>query len=336
MAAKNQLLLPKVMKTSVFRRPVAFKRLSIGLAVFLLGGVVLAYYSLPQYFKTPLLQLNRATAGLSVYSVSSNGHTLRYLDGGRGETLVLLHGIFAEKDHWVDFARPLTPHFRVLAPDLPGFGESTRLPDKDYSYAEQVVLLKEFLDHLGVRRAHLGGSSMGGTIATLFAIRYPERVASVALIGAPHGLHTPQPSAMDPMVDAGKSPLIVTESDAFEPMLDFVFAKRPFLPYPILHATKGDALRNASSNLRIWRAQSKDRYLLDAHIGELKQPTLVLWGDRDRLFDVSGVIPLQVRLPQAKVRVLHGVGHLPMMETPKAAALLYAQFLEPLKSPQAN
>jgi pimeloyl-ACP methyl ester carboxylesterase len=71
---------------------------------------------------------------LSAHTLTSGGHTLHYLDGGSGETLVLLHGIFAEKDHWVDFARPLTPHYRVIAPDLPGFGESTRLPDNDYSH----------------------------------------------------------------------------------------------------------------------------------------------------------------------------------------------------------
>jgi pimeloyl-ACP methyl ester carboxylesterase len=181
---------------------------------------------------------------------------------------------------------------------------------------------------MGVQRVHLGGSSMGGTIAALFASRYPDRVASVALIGAPHGLHTPQPSEMDPMVDAGQSPLIVAQADAFEPMLDFVFAQRPFLPYPILHAAKADALRNAASNLRIWNAQRKDRYLLDAHIGELKQPTLVLWGEKDRLFDVSGAAPLRTRLPQAQVQVLAGVGHLPMMETPKSSAQLYVQFVE--------
>lgn len=316
------------MKTAKPRSPATAKRIALGLTVLLLGGLALAYYSLPQYFKTPLLKLNRTTAGLSAHTLTSAGHTLHYLDGGRGDTLVLLHGIFAEKDHWVDFARPLTPHYRVLAPDLPGFGDSTRLPEHDYGYAAQVHYLKGFLDQLGVQRVHLAGSSMGGTIATLFAMRYPDRVASVALIGAPHGLHTPQPSEMDHLIDAGKSPLIITQPDAFEPMLDFVFAQRPFLPYPILHAAKTDALRNAASNLRIWSAQRKDRYLLDAQIDALKHPTLVLWGDQDRLFDVSGAAALQTRLPHAQVQVLPGVGHLPMMETPKSSALLYAQFVQ--------
>lgn len=111
-------------------------------------------------------------------------------------------------------------------------------------------------------------------------------------------------------------------------MLDFVFAQRPFLPHPILHPAKADALRNAPSNLRISNAQRKDRYQLDANISELTQPTLVLWGEKARLFDVSGAASLQKRLPQAKVRVLPGVGHLPMMETLRSSALLYAELLK--------
>jgi pimeloyl-ACP methyl ester carboxylesterase len=89
---------------------------------------------------------------------------------------------------------------------------------------------------------------------------------------------------------------------------------------PILHATKKDALRNASPNLRIWSAQRKDRYLLDKHIVELRQATQVLRGDKDRLFDISRTAPLQACVPQAHVRVLQRVGHLSMMETPKPTA----------------
>ena len=315
------------MYTSPKSRAFSIKRLSLGLVALLLSGLALGYYGASQYFKTPLLQLNRATAGLAAHTVTTGGHTLHYLDGGSGQTLVLLHGIFAEKDHWVDFARPLTDHYRVLAPDLPGFGQSTRLPELDYGYDMQIEMLKGFLDPTGVQKAHLAGNSLGGTIAALFALRYPERVASVALVGAPHGLRTPQPSEMDALIDAGKSPLVVTEPDAFEPMLDFVFAKRPLLPYPILHAAKVDALRNAASNARIWNAQRKDRYLLDTRIDALTHPTLVLWGEKDRLFDVSGAAMLPKRLPHAQVHVLAGVGHLPMMESPKPSAAQYAEFL---------
>jgi pimeloyl-ACP methyl ester carboxylesterase len=314
------------------------KRFVLGLTVvllFVLSPLAVAYYKLPEHFTQPLLDVNRALSGLSEKTVTVGPHQVHYLEGGTSDAgyvpLVLLHGIFAEKDHWVDFARPLTGRYRIIAPDLPGFGESGRLPDQTYDYAAQTERLKNLLDALGVRRVHLAGNSMGGTIAALFAIAHPDRVASVALIGAPHGIRSPKPSAMDRLIDAGKAPLVARNAVEFAQMMDLVFAQQPFLPYPILHATEQAALRNADSNMRLWNAQLKDRYLLDGRITALQQPTLVLWGGLDQVFDASGADLLRSRLKNPQIDVMPGVGHLPMMEAPSATAQKYALFLETLR-----
>ena len=302
------------------------KRLFLACTLIALA-LVAAWYGFPHWFKEPLVTANRAAAGLAEKEVTVDAHRIHYLDGGKGETLVLLHGIFAEKDHWVDFARPLTGRYRVLVPDLPGFGESSRLDSHSYSYDAQTERLKALLDTLGVARAHLAGNSMGGTLAALFAMRYPERVASVALIGAPHGIRSPKASDMDKQIDAGKSPLVARDAGEFQAMLSLVFADRPFLPYPILHAAEENAVRNADSNLRLWHAQLKDRFLLDGRIGGLGARTLVLWGSGDKVFDASGAEVLKERLKNAEVHVLPGIGHLPMMEAPKETAGMVARFL---------
>ena len=309
-------------------------------AALVLSGVGL-YYGAPSLLKEPLLHLNRSLSGMEEKTTTAALHTIHYLDSGApsqpapnspGTTpLVLLHGIFAEKDHWVDFARPLTSQYRVVAPDFPGFGESTRLDDQPYDYAAHTQRLGALLDALGIEKAHLAGNSMGGTIAALFALQHPERVASVAFIGAPHGIRSPKPSTMDRLIDAGQRPLVAHDAAAFRAMMDLVFEKRPFLPYPILHATEQAALRNAPSNTRLWDAQLKDRYLLEQRLGGLQQhPVLALWGDSDRVFDRSGLLPLQKLLPQAQLEALPGVGHLPMMEAPADTAQRYARFLEGL------
>lgn len=304
------------------------KRTVLALALLPLAIVATAYYSFPHWFKEPLVELNRKLSGLGEKRVTVDGHDIHYLEGGSGETVVLLHGIFAEKDHWVDFSRQLTGRYRVVVPDLPGFGESSRLDGLNYDYAAQTERLKNILDALGIERPHLAGNSMGGTIAALFAIRYPERVSSVAFIGAPHGIRSSKPSDMDRMIDGGKAPLVARNVAEFEDMLSLVFAERPFLPYPILHAAETGAIRNAESNGRLWRAQLKDRHLLDERIGELHASTLVMWGGKDRVFDVSGVDVLRTQLKNMYVHPLPGIGHLPMMEAPKESSLAYAAFLE--------
>lgn len=306
------------------------KRIVFAIAFLLLLALTAAYYGLPHFFKEPLLELNRKLSGVTEKTLSVGAHHIHYLEGGRGEPVILLHGIFAEKDHWVDFARQLTDHYRVIAPDLPGFGESGRLADHTYGYEEQTLYLKEFMDAMGIGRAHFAGNSMGGTIAALFAVRYPERVASVAFIGAPHGLRTPKPSQMDALIDAGKSPLVAHNAAQFEQMMTMVFARRPFLPYPILHATQADALRLASSNSLLWRTQLKDRFMLHDHVGAVQAPTLALWGNEDRLFDVSGVQILNDRMKKLRAQVLPGIGHLPMMEAPKETSQTYLGFLQAL------
>lgn len=305
----------------------------------ILGAVLAAaWYGLPALLKPPLIAANRATAGLSEKTVSVGPHRVHYLENGsggrQGVPVLLLHGIFAEKDHWVDFARALPGHYRIIAPDLPGFGESGRLDNQTYDYDAQVRYLLAFMEALGITQAHLAGSSMGGTIAALFAIQHPGRVKSVAFIGSPHGIRSPRASAMDRLIDVGRAPLVARDAGEFDAMMKLVFAQPPFLPYPILKSTEMDALRLAGSNQRLWNAQLKDRYLLDARVAQIKQPVFALWGTDDQVFDVSGAGVLRERLPQARVVTLPGVGHLPMMEKPGDSAAAYADYLAGLGGAQ--
>lgn len=312
------------------------KRLVLAGCALLLLCAITTYHAVPLLYKEPLLWLNRSLSGLEEKTVQAAGHRIHYLEGGAGSAggtpVVLLHGIFAEKDHWVDFARPLTGSHRVIAPDLPGFGESDRLEGQAYDYAAHTERLAAWLDALGLPRVHLAGNSMGGTIAALFALRHPDRVASVAFIGAPHGIRSARPSTMDRLIDAGQAPLVAHDAVAFDAMMDLVFAQRPFLPAPILEAARADAVRDAPSNLRLWHAQLKDRYLLQERIGGLRPPTLALWGQQDRVFDASGAEALRSLLPQARIETLPGLGHLPMMEAPLAVSARYGQFLHEMNA----
>lgn len=291
------------------------------------GFVKTAGQELPQLLKTPLIGLNRWMAGLRAQETRVAGHRVHYLDGGRGEPLVLLHGIFAEKDHWVDFARQLTRHHRVIVPDLPGFGESDRHEDQHYGYAQQVPRLQAFMDALALPRVHVAGSSMGGALGAMLALAQPQRVASLAFIGAPHGLRSPVPSETDLLIDRGHAPLIARDRHEFDALLARLFKRQPWLPWPIRHAACHEAIGRAASNLRLWREHLGDRHALQQGLAAVQTPLLALWGRHDRVFHVSGVRSLRRQRPDVEIEVLEGLGHLPMMEDPRGVAQRYLRFI---------
>lgn len=301
--------------------------MSATVAGALAAASLASWYGLPRLWLPFLHAGHRAAAGLRSRRLRVGTHEIHYVEGGRGETVLLLHGIFGAKEHWNDFARHLTRRYRVVAPDLPGFGASTRLANEAYGYAAQAGRLADFVDALGMPALHVAGSSMGGTLAALLALRRPGQVASLAFIGAPHGLRSARRSVMDRLIEDGQAPLVPRSDDEFEEMLCLLFERRPWLPHPVLHAARREALGQAASNLRLWREQLQDRYLLQDHLHRLEVRTAAFWGECDRLFDVSGMETLRRLVPGAWTHVLPGVGHLPMMEAPAATARRYVQFL---------
>ena len=149
---------------------------------WLLGGVVAVVvagtgfvYAMPEQAARLAIHAERQRAGLVRKEIDLPGglHSV-YLEGGRGEPLILLHGFGANKDNFLRVARQLTPHYRVIVPDLTGFGESSHPAGADYMPAAQAERVRALAQALGLRRLHLGGSSMGGQIAMSYAVLHPD------------------------------------------------------------------------------------------------------------------------------------------------------------------
>lgn len=110
---------------------------------------------------------------------------LRYRDIGRGEPVVLIHGLARSLEDWTGVADSLALDHRVIAIDVRGFGKSTRITDRSRLGVQMAADVVRLLDGLGIRRAHLAGHSMGAAIAAKVATLYPDRVSSVALLAGP-------------------------------------------------------------------------------------------------------------------------------------------------------
>ena len=306
------------------------KKILILTPLIILLCLVGVYFLFPGVMFDLLKKSERSAAGLEQHSINVNGLRIEYLEGGKGDTLVLIHGFGANKDNWTRFAKHLTSHFRVIAPDLPGFGESSLAPDGVYTIRVQAERLKAFVQTLGIKSLHLGGNSMGGNIAGAYASLYPEDLKSLLLI-APGGIVSSEPSEMFRRLKDGKpNPLVAESIEDYERLLDFVFVKRPFIPRAIKKYLIQEAIEHQSLNRKIFKQlrSSVDDPPLETMLKNLPVPTLIVWGEQDRVLHVSGAKILEAVMPNAKTEIMDAVGHLPMIEKPEETAGLYLGFIE--------
>jgi pimeloyl-ACP methyl ester carboxylesterase len=304
------------------------KKLLIALPLTLLLGLVAFYHLFPETVFTLLVRADRSASSLAEHRIRVDGRQFAYLEGGAGDVLVLLHGFGANKDNWVRISRHLTPHFRVIVPDLIGFGESDLAPDNDYSMRAQVARVRQFVRALGIKGLHLGGSSMGGYIAGVYASLYPDELHSLVLI-APGGVAAAEPSEMIRRLTEGESvPLLVADRADYDRLLDFIFYNQPFIPGPVKRTLAKEAIARRPQYLAIWHQllDSRGAQPLEDQVRGLTIPTLVIWGAQDRVLHVSGAEILTAAMPNARAVVLNAVGHLPMIEKPEETARVYLNF----------
>jgi abhydrolase domain-containing protein 6 len=307
------------------------------------GTAVALWYLSPEFAYRVLAGTERLQAGVFKSDVMIQERQVVFFQGGQGEDLLLLHGFMGSKEHWTPIAGALSRHFRVTAPDLPGFGESALVAGSDYSIPAQVERIRVFADALGLERFWLGGSSMGGNIAGAFAARYPERVRGLWLI-APLGVAGAEPSGIDRLRDArGKPPLIIERPGQFEEMVSLVLEERPWIPEPAFEFLA----RDAASRYRhyLWvdgqirlpgGTGNRPATPLEPLLAGSPIPTLIMWGDKDRVLHVSGARVLADVMPNAEIEIMPGVGHLPMLEKPGDSTRAFLNFVARVRAARAE
>lgn len=296
--------------------------------VVLAGGLFALDRFMPETAAKWGIQAERMRAQLEPKTLEIPGFRVAYLEGGQGAPLVLVHGIGANKDNFTPVARELTQHYRVIAIDLPGFGESSKPMDADYSIAAQVERLDQILQALELNRAHFGGSSMGGWIIANYAAKYPNKVGSLWLLGAA-GADGGKPSEVRrAFVERGEYILFAKEPADYKRIVDFVFVERPFIPGSVLKVMGEEAAANYPLHTRIFRTlfERWEQDRVNEHIRGLPVPALIVFGDQDRAVDPSDGPIWKSLLPQSELELMPNVGHLPMLEKPAASAERYLKF----------
>ena len=289
----------------------------------LLVGITTLYWARPRLLFDAVKSLLRRRAALSRRTVLVGDIEWPYLDGGKatGEPVVLVHGFGGDKDNWTLYAPFLTPHHRVICPDLPGFGESDRSVDRDYRVQAQAHRLCEFLDALGIDRCHLAGNSMGGFIALQFALDYPGRLASLTLLDNA-GVAGANASDLQRAIERRENPLELKTMADVDRLLTFVYRKPPFMPRQFKRVLLDDALANERVLDKVfWTLASEGiAGVLNARLDEVRAPTLIVWGRHDQLIDVSAVDELRRGIANSVAVIFEHVGHVPMLEAPQETA----------------
>lgn len=286
------------------------------------------------------------------------------VDGAREhaprERALYVHGLGGASTNWTDLAALLAVRLDGWAIDLPGFGHSRPPPRGRYSIRGHVRAVVDVLEHVrqqpgtgAGRPVHLLGNSLGGLASLVVAARRPDLVASLTLISPAMPVYR-VPAAFSKalllLVLPGATSLAerrlagVTPEQNVRAMIRMCFgdpagvpderveqavremrerAEQPWADRALVGSMRG----LITSYLRVGRANA---WRMAA---SLQRPTLVVWGDRDRLVDPGLAPRLAAVVPDARLRVLHGIGHVAMLEAPEPTARTVLGMLEGLPRP---
>jgi pimeloyl-ACP methyl ester carboxylesterase len=287
-------------------------------------------------------ELIAAYAGRPSMFVTIDGVRIHYRDEGRGPTLVLINGHLGSLHMWDAWVERLRDRFRIVRLDFPPYGLSGPDPENLYSSQRAAVLVGRFLDHLGLARVHIGGTSNGALVAVLFAIDNPQRVDRLVVSTLPAGrppARTPSP-ALIAAATADRATAPVQSRAFYEAFLRDIIANDAVIDAALID-------RYWKLNNRVGARAAESIYIqaqyrfwdstdVPALYARLRRPLLLQWGADGVVLPEQIGRDVAALLPNAPVTLIQyrGAGHLPMLEKPDETARDAAAFLTETRSSQ--
>ncbi|WP_019672724.1 alpha/beta fold hydrolase [Psychrobacter lutiphocae] len=281
-----------------------------------------------------LLQHELNSSGLELKSFElSSGDTLVYADNNNtsGKPLLLVHGFGGNIHNFARIAEEFS-EYHVIIPDLLGFGDSDKPMDKDYRADAQAKRLHELVTANGMAtNLHIGGNSMGGSIAVAYAALYPEEVASVWLIDSAGFWSVGVPKSLEGAT-LDNNPLLISSYDDFDRLTDLVMYDPPYIPTTVKAVLAQQRIENRALESKILAQIIEDSVEEKAKIiAQYNIPTLVTWGEEDSVIKPETAAYIKTIIPQAKVIMMPKVGHVPVLEAVKSSAEDYKNFRQSIK-----
>ena len=255
----------------------------------------------------------------------------RAADTVAAPTLVMLHGYTGSKENWYRVAQRLRGRYRLLIPDLPGWGESQRDGVAGHGFAAQAARVAAFIRATCDQPVVLLGHSMGGGIAAVVAAREPGLVACVGLFDAAGVRFADNQFGLD--VLAGGNPFGVGDPDSLRHYFDILFHDRsalPSIPWPAARILVAQRRADAGFEQSVLDdiGRGPEQFLPGDEAAGIRQPALLLWGAHDQVIDPSAMDLYAARMPQARKVLLGHSGHMTVMEQPDVVAAAVEALIE--------
>lgn len=276
---------------------------------------------------TMAINHERHSADLQKKSLELDFGHIVYLENNVNSThtLVLIHGLGADKDNWNRFVSALKGKYHVIVVDLPGHGESVSRLDLGYSLSHQVEMLWLFLQKKEIENIHLIGNSMGGAVALQYAYTY--KLASLILIDS-LGMKKTK-TLFEKKVDAGaKNPFFdVCTKEALNEILNLGMQKPPYIPGVLIKEILAQKCARGEIDKIIYDEVDVHKDL-SFMAKELHVATLILWGKKDKILHVDNAQVFHENIKGSRVHIFETLGHVPMFEDAKETVKIVLPFLK--------
>jgi pimeloyl-ACP methyl ester carboxylesterase len=245
--------------------------------------------------------------------VRTNGLEVAYKRVGRGPPLVLVHGAAEDGRIWQPQLDALADEFTVIAWDEPGAGRSSDVPP-DFGLADYASCLAALIEALALGPAHVAGLSWGGTLAQELYRHHARLVATLILVDTYAGWKGSLAAEEVRVRVAGARQMLATPADAFDPTLPGLFAGDPPVNVVALLEEIAADVRPCSLKTQLLVMADADQRDLLAHIAV---PTLLIWGELDARSPLSVAHQFEQAIPDTKLVVIPGCGHVSNLERPE-------------------
>jgi abhydrolase domain-containing protein 6 len=281
--------------------------------------------------------LEALPSGLTRSSIMLGDLRVAVMEGGQGPgrpTVLFLHGLASDKEIWSELSHLLlSDGCHVVAPDLPGFGDSTSSTQLQHDVTSQARRIKAFADAKNLRRLHLVGHSVGAAIAAAFACLPKSGVVSLTMI-EPIGIRVPEASELDRLIAQGTNPFVFDEAAGYRALLDQICFQMPSIREAIFANRSVKLSKNYELSSSIWRdtREGDGAWVLDLLLSEIPQTTLGIFGANSKVVHAQTRETMTRRMKNAQSVTLDDCGHLPMLEQPEKTASYILRFQRALEA----